>query len=305
MFVNVIRSQSEDAKEIYQIWKDVFSFDDFGFTDYYFKHHFNPFTTYIIKEDQKVVSIGSFHKHVYKLNHRFIQASMIVGLATLEEYRHKGYMRAILETMLDHLASQELITFIQAYNPELYKPFGFEMVYYRKRYILTQQHIKSIDLKGVTTAIHYEDMLKVYAKFAKRFHGFMIRDYSYFKQLELQCKATNSQIVCVYEKGLMKGYGILQQFEQHVLIEELIYLDLKTLYKILSLALKVKPKVELVVSKHEQLDRVFNMEGELFGYTMARIHDYELFNQLFNSQVSSVQEAFALVDKPLFLRENI
>ena len=61
-------------------------------------------------------------------------AKLILGIATDPEYQECGYMRQLLTHVLDKNTQTPLL--IQAYDWELYKPFGFETSYKRRKTIL-------------------------------------------------------------------------------------------------------------------------------------------------------------------------
>jgi hypothetical protein len=69
-------------------------------------------------------------------------------------------------------------------------------------------------------------------------------------------------------------------------------------------ALQEKKVIHLLVSQAEDLSKVFpNAKCKNFGSTMVRLNDAELFSKLFNRNVTTVEEAFAISQKPLNLNE--
>ncbi|MFI3284823.1 MAG: GNAT family N-acetyltransferase, partial [Erysipelotrichaceae bacterium] len=188
-------AKEEERNKIYEIWKDIFSFDDQGYTDYFFQHQFNPNDTVIKEVEDKIVSIGSRTSHTYRLKNRLIKASMIYGIATLEQERGKGYMHEILTTMLDHLSHQELITFIQAYDPKKYEKYGFVMAYYKKEFTLTSSNVEKVSTNGCTKEIHPVDLLRAYGRFCSLFDGYQVRDEAYFENYINEVRAQNGDIV--------------------------------------------------------------------------------------------------------------
>lgn len=297
---------SGDVQQVYDIWKKVFAFDDGGFTDYFFKHGFDIKTTLCLKEDNIIKSIGSYSSHNYMLNNRIVKASLIYGVATLEEYRHQGYMKQIMKAMLEVLGHRELVTFIQAYSPNLYTPYGFETIYYRKSYELLKSNTTSYSTNGCTKSFSGEELLRVYAKFASKFNGYMIRDEAYFNNYRQEVEAQNGYIIGVRDKNhQLKGYACIYDKKDHIEIEELVYLDIQSVLKIVSLALKLKDKVIMHSSSNEHLEKLFkSSKVETYDYTMAKINNYSLFNRLYECNVNSISEAFKLVNKPLMMIEN-
>lgn len=299
-------ANKEDLKEIYGIWKSIFAFDDRGYTDFFFKHDFDLENTLVLKDEKQIKAIATFSQHQYMLHHRLLKASMIYGVATLEPYRNQGCMNQLMTAIDAILSRQELMTFIQAYNPDLYKRYGYEVIYYRKRFELTQKNVPSYSTKGCTKEFSAIDLLKVYGRFASRFNGFMVRDEAYFANYMEEVKAQNGYIVAVKDrKNITNGYACIYDRGDHIEIDELVYLDIKSLLKLVNLALKLKGNLILHVSSGEQLERIFeNAKKECYGYTLVKIHNYELFNRLYESNVRSIKEAFNLIDKPLMMIES-
>lgn len=175
-------AKKEDIKELYAIWKDNFSFDDGGYTDYLFKYKFKPEETMIIREKNAIVSIASRRQHNYMINNTPVRGSLIYGVATIPQYRNRGLMKQIVGTMCDHAAYQELITFIQAYNPKVYENMGFSMMYYKTKYSLNITNSKIYPVDNCHSNVTPSEMLKIYATCMSKFDGYMIRDERYFAE---------------------------------------------------------------------------------------------------------------------------
>ena len=88
-------------------------------------------------------------------------------------------------------------------------------------------------------------------------------------------------------------------------MRECIYLNSVALFKLLNLALQLKPEDYPAYHAGRASGKIIkdvNMAG-LWLHRMARINDYDLFNRLYGSAVTSPKEAFALSGKPLFMHE--
>ena len=96
------KAVSKDKKEIYQIWKICFSNDDDGYTDFYFQHEFDPENTWVYTLEQRIVSILDLRPHILSLGNKRIGTYFIVGVATLPNYRHKGYMKELMKAALEY-----------------------------------------------------------------------------------------------------------------------------------------------------------------------------------------------------------
>jgi len=149
------------------------------------------------------------------------------------------------------------------------------------------------------------DLLKVYSAFINRFNGFYARDLAYFVNYKKEISAVGGKIVAYYNgKNQIRGYAVMIPQGNELRVEEIIYLDSMSLMKLCNAALQEKKVVHLLVSEAEDLTKVFpNAARKDFGSTMARINDFDLFSRLYETKISTVEEAFALTQKPLNLNE--
>lgn len=295
----------EEKIEFQQMWKETFAFDDAGFTDFFFKEYYDDGKHYVLYEEE-LISIISRFKSAYRFNGKMIGASMLVGAITKERYRKQGKMKALLNEVLNQCARQELVTFVQAYDPSIYRSFGFEVIYYRSLYHFKKDQFRWILKREVTNDPSAIDLLKAYANFTQHFDGYKCRDLNYFEKLKRQIAYEGGYISAIYRNERICGYIIYYILNQKVMIDECIYLDFKALCALLTHALSLKEEVDLYVSGNEKLFHFFkDVPYEIQDYTMARINHYPLFNALYQSDVSDVFEAFSLGEKPLYLRENL
>lgn len=87
-------------------------------------------------------------------------------------------------------------------------------------------------------------------------------------------------------------------------VEEIIYLDSMSLMKLCNAALQERRVIHLHVSEAENLAKLFpEAKVRVYGSTMARLNDAKLFSRLYSRRVNSVEEAFAISQKPLYLNE--
>lgn len=295
----------EQKDEIKALWKLGFPQEDVRYTEYYFKYLFKPENCYVNVVDGVIVSSLIRAPHTLMLHGQVLRTSMILGVVTHPKYRHQGYMKQLMNAVLDACEHTELVTLIQAYEPKLYTPFGFRMIYDRQVYTLKKADVKRTSVFGCSYTPSPLDLLKVYSAFIRRFDGFYPRDLDYFVKYKREIQAEGGKIVACYnEKDQIVGYATLLPDGQAYKVEELVYLDALTLLKLLNSALQEKDILHVHVSKSENLSKIFpKIQGEVYGSTMAKLNDAHLFSKLYEHKVTNVQEAFALGDKPLNLNE--
>jgi len=297
---------AEDKEKVYYLWKSVFSFDDGGSIDYYFKNLYKDNNCYVIKNPEGIISTLCYNKHSLLLNGKRIKASFICGVVTAYAYRHQGYMNTLMKEVLEELECQELVTLIQAYNPKLYLRFGFEMVYFRKEYHLFSKQVKRCSLVGIEKIFSDEELVKLYREFMVYFDGYYMRDTSYYQNYRDELQAEGGKMIAYRnEEGILEGYMVYYLERDEIKIEEIQYLNSLAFLKLLNYAFDMRNEIRLSVSKDEAIELMIpDVHFQQKGFMMARINDYELFNRLYDVNVSNVIEAFALSGKPLYIRES-
>ena len=294
-----------DKKQIQRLWKQSFCHEDNGVIDVFFKKYYKSEDMYVIKDGDVILSCATRSKNVMKLHDRFINTSILIGICTDNDYRNNGYMTSVMDTVIDHAEHQELITLIQGYKPSIYKKYGFEVLYYQNHYDLKRVNLPYfLDESDIQIGAQAQDMLALYIGFVKRFNGYFIRDVDYYRNLIADVNEMNQKIISITIDGKLKGYSIVDITENKVIIKEIIYFDALTLVKICNYLINRYDDVELVVSSHENLDKIFkDAKCQKKEYTMVRVNDFELFNRLYNCSIDNIFDAMNLNNLPLYLND--
>lgn len=129
--MEVKKLTGEACKKTRTLWEEVFSEDTKQFTDYYFENKAPQNIAYVIGEEP-------FHAMMFrtpytlKLWEQKREISYLVGVATQKEFRHKGYMTALLiKAFQEMYREKNPFTFLMPANPAIYEPFDFAYVYSR------------------------------------------------------------------------------------------------------------------------------------------------------------------------------
>ena len=301
----ITKANEQQTEEIKEIWRICFPKEDPRYAEYFFKSLYQPENCYVYMLEDKVVSCLIRNPHALMFNGRVLQASMIVGAATLPQYRQKGYMHALLDLAVDACAHTELLTLIQSEDPDMYRNFGFRMMYERAQYTLQRADCRRTTNFGCSYTPTAIDLLKVYSAFISRFNGFYARDLEYFVKYLNEIRAEGGKIVAYFNgKDQIQGYASLIPDGDECIIEECIYLDSMALTKLVNAALQEKRTVKLLVSEAENLGRIFpRADRRVYESTMARLNDAELFTKLFGRKVSGIEDVIRISQKPLNLNE--
>lgn len=302
----MIRKAHEDDKpSIYRMWKEMFAEDDNGYTDYYFECLFQCENTWVVEDDGEIISTLQRNPHTMYFHGKAIRTSMILGVATLPSRRNEGHMHSLMKEALKEAEAEEMITLIQAYNPSIYKSFGFSQIYYRNRVSYNRSQIPVYANLILDEKVSAEELAHVYKEFTKRFDGYFIRDVDYFKNYFKEISAEGGTIVGYRNKnGELEGYMVYYMAKCVCDIKEIVYLNSWAFLGLAGYGAQKCVKVHIHTSNSEQILKL--LPGGVvqeYQFAMARVNDYSIFNILFNTSVQNVEEAYQIVDKPLFLHE--
>ncbi|MCF0109870.1 MAG: GNAT family N-acetyltransferase [Erysipelotrichaceae bacterium] len=291
---------------IRDLWKSCYPDWDKNDMDYYYAHEFEPEQSLVVIDDSRIVATISRVKKEMMFNGRVIRTSFLQSLAALPAYQGMGYEAQLMDVVSDEISHTELLTLARANEEAFYRAYGFETLYYRKKVTITRDDLSRLSNEGIVIDPPVDDMLNLYARFSHRFNGFMIRDRAYYENLKMAVGARRGKIVGYYDdQGLIEAYSILVPKGKELDVEEVIYMDSKSLYKMLNVALQQRQIVHVHVGSEEQLEVLLpQAKVEKYGYIMVRLNNLELFNRLFQSDVTGVGELAQLSDKPLYMNEN-
>lgn len=295
----------EDKPAIYQMWKEMFAHDDGGYTDYYFECLFKCENTWVVEEDGQIISTLQRNPHVLSFSGKKLNTSMILGVATLPSRRNEGHMHALMKEALKEAESEEVITLIQAYNPNIYKSFGFSQIYYRNRVSYNRNQIPVYANLILDEKVTPQELAKVYSEFTQRFDGYYVRDVAYFEKYLNEIQAEGGSIVGYRnKKGELEGY-MVYYLEKYICdIKEMIYLNSWAFLGLAGYGATKRVKVQIHTSNSEQILKLLpGGEVQEYQFAMARINDYSIFNILFDTSIQNVEEAYQITGKPLFLHE--
>ena len=275
--MKLYRASATDKAILYKQWKDAFAHDDGGSIDYYFNTYYDPTECYLLKEGESILSSLQVHRHTMVLHGKRISASYIVGVLTPMEYRRKGYMKHLMDEVLDMLSHQDLVTVL----------------------------IPILSSQGIPYTLDPQEYQTFYKEFTKHFTGYFTREDGYYEKRFGELKAEGKKVLVLKEDGVVKGYCMFGIQPKSIDIEEILYVDALSCLKMISTLLNGKEKVFLHVSEHEELTRILpGSSANLEEYMSVRINDFDLFNKLYDTRVSSARQAMSLSGKPLWIHDS-
>lgn len=303
----MLRDASKENKaDVYELWKQSYANQNRNDLNFYFKYIYDRGRCIVIEENQQIISSLQIHEHVLSLKGKQLKISYIYGVATHPDYRRRGYMRKLMESALDEVSHNHLITFIYGFHPKLYKQFGFETIYERKTYAIPREYLNKVSQSQVTYDANPLELLQVYQQYTSHFDGYYARNEKYYQTLLNELMMSQKQLV-VYrnKKQEVCGYLIYCKKKHEIYVEEAIYLESVALLRMLKAAIQDEEEILVEVSQSEKLEKIFPLAiSKKQPFIMARVNNMELFNKLFNTNVKSTAEAFESVQRPLWIHET-
>lgn len=297
------RGREEDKRAIFDLYTKS-GIPDLKSQDEYFINAFIPENVLVNDVNGFVVASMQTNYHPLMLHEKRLSASVIFG-QFYDSSKGIKYYDVLKEEVFDQQKYKTLVTIIPTKNPAEYERYGFEAVYNQRLYTISRSDLENSSYAGVNKSFKVKDLVNAYDEFIKNFNGYMVRDYNYYMNLIdlLQMKRYN--LVAFYDDdGNCKGYMIYFIESSKIVIEEIIYLDGLALTRLLCYALRRKKSIQVFVSEHEDLSKAYpSVSYKLVNSYVARINDFELFNQLYESNVTTTMEGFSLLGKALYIND--
>lgn len=116
----------DDKKFSRELYEMVFFEDTKKFVDYYYEYKILDNEILVLEEDDMLVSMLHLNPYTMIVNGYEVKSNYIVAVATKKNYRHRGYMRVLLEKALCDMAEQKMpFTFLMPASESIYAPFDF------------------------------------------------------------------------------------------------------------------------------------------------------------------------------------
>lgn len=163
---------AEERQKTKILYQTVFSEDSQRFVDYYYKYKTRDNQIYALREDGQYVSMLHLNPYTMIVNGYEVRSNYIVAVATLKDYRHRGYMRMLLETALRQMAADRMpFTFLMPASESIYTPFDFVWI---SPFTELPMRVVHLDADGQNRYL------------AARYQMFCKRDARYMENLEAE-----------------------------------------------------------------------------------------------------------------------
>lgn len=221
----------EEKRQARALWENAFAEDSQSFNDYYFTEKIKSNRILVKEEDGKIVSMLHRNPYRVRLGKKEQTLDYIVGVATEEPYRRRGYMGELLKQALsDACSEKKAFCYLMPADEAIYKPFGFRFVYDQKYPEITGKVLGEIpeaeeSWKIVSTPAKKEWNYRELADFMEawmenRYEVYAVRDPEYAKALVKELASENGVIERIYRRGRLEGlraFWGLEEREQRLL----------------------------------------------------------------------------------------
>lgn len=121
-------AKNSDIPYLKKMWKDIFKDDD-SYINLFFSYKFKEGNTFVIKDNKKIVSTLYVEYTDVFINGKIYKGAYFCGIATISEYRKKGYAKKLIEYAKSNVKEVDIIYLIPANESlfEFYKESGFKL----------------------------------------------------------------------------------------------------------------------------------------------------------------------------------
>lgn len=224
--IQIEKAKEKDQYQIIQLWKSRFVDEDDKTTQFYFNNLYNPQNTYVLRQNNTIISALQIVPMSIKYFNKIQDSYFILGVCTHPNFERQGYMKQLLLYVLNKYKDDPI--YLQAYNPDIYRPFGFYASHYHQKVILDKTALYNDDTLQLTND---ESLLNTYYQdFTDKYNEYRIRDQQYWNTLKKRSIAFDDHLV-IFEKY---GYMIYHETSEKIYITEIIYQNQESLNHMLN-----------------------------------------------------------------------
>jgi predicted acetyltransferase len=229
--MNIHFCNNSYKKQLRFIWEKCFE-DIKEFVDYYFENRIFLNRVVALSEEDNILSSLHLNKYNVIYNNKGYNISYIIGVATLEKYRNKGYMRKVIEWSLQQLYREgEVFSLLMPIDSRIYERFGFGFI---------QDNLEiELDINTITTKktnIEPIVVTKDNVNILKNLYDGYYKDFDLYKnrtieELLIFIKEVNSENgnILIFDKDIV----VIYETDENILIREIFFKSNKSLLNII------------------------------------------------------------------------
>lgn len=286
------------------IWENIFDEDSEEFVDFYYTYRTGNNVIWVAKEDNNIIAMLQLNPYQIHLRYCIVPAHYIVGVATSESHRRKGFMRSLmLKAFRQMYDNKEPFTYLMPASEAYYRPFNFVTGYYQKSGYLDEAVSDNTKLSFKYAG---EEDFKDLSKFCEqvlmeKYSVFINREEEYYQILKAQFEAENGGIVLAYDRNVLVGCFMYGEYDTIEVMEPVcldIYKDefnsfVKSVFK------DTDKKIKLTAIDFVNEDELTDVETK--PAIMYRIVAFDIFARYIRA-IEPVELTIRLTDE--FIKEN-
>lgn len=213
------------------LWEEVFSEDTKAFLDYYYFLKTRENEIYVIEEEDEIRSMLHLNPYRLQVEQGCFDAHYIVGVATKEQYRGRGYMRQLLVRSMEEMyRRREWFTFLMPAAERIYTPYDFRFVYAQGQSVLrilerTEMQCPAENVTCVDAVLSDAGELAAFfeERVADKWQVYAVRDEQYYQRQIFEQQSENGGIRLLRVNGRLVG-SFLYSREGETEVLEPLYL---------------------------------------------------------------------------------
>lgn len=310
------QSDSKVIEECSSLWEACFG-DTKEYIDFYREEKMKKNRVLHIIQDDTIVSMFHLNPYEIQINDKRHILHYIVGVATNESYRRRGYLRRQMQEAFEQMyEAKEAFTYLMPAAYELYAPYDFRYIYCQRRHqLVLRQELNKISSEAIPWREASRELQELAIKLANErltteFTVFTVRSLSYYQSLAKEMSASNGDVVICIGNGRIRGiiaYTVEEEtlyFVESILDPEQSKRDMQGL--ISNVAAKEKfHKIRLLESyfiKEEDLEEIDEfMTSEEKPIIMARVVHAQSALELLSAEE---EISFVIAVKDQYLKQN-
>ena len=252
---------------------------------------------YVIKENGQITAAALVFRHMM----RFLKHNIGVGYISHLKAADLSDALFLLNEIMADQQYQNLLTLLKG-DEELFKKTGF--ISLEKENLWYYQKIDDLKIDGYFNENpDIDDLGKAYGNYVSKFGLYNFRlDEDFIKLLKLW-HLRGYSLLAYYEKGI-RAYLVYHYGLKNIWVDEAIYNDEKALVALLN---KLNENKKVIIRANESQDLSFLSDldkADSRVFIGAKINDLSLFNALYNSDVTSIEQGLSLSRKVFFVHEE-
>lgn len=281
--IQIRKANQNDKEALASLWMQSFPDETASSTAFYFEHMWKSEDTYVLMNGNDLVTMLQRRKMNVSLHDKQYPVSFIVGVATEETYQGQGFMRQLLLHALED-CKEEAFVLLQAYNWDLYKPYGFVESHYRQRTTIDTQAYIAQDDYHVMNSHKADELLFLYESYTAHKTGYRIRDIAYYQDYYIPYTyQEGGEIKVLYKGEEALGYAIVYESEEQIFVTEFIVWKEENIKAMIG-ALKQQDKKMII---DHACDLTLDGQSVTMPCMMIKIHnkDIEIPSSMFINEV--------------------